>query len=375
MQDTVQNKVSIINALELCLDRQVHFAAYKLPGKNPITLVIQKDPVLSPLAEIIDKLPGKGFLIAPFSSEDNQTYLIKPEMLIRDEIGFREIEMLKSLPPRITGISNGSEPEDTDKDDYIQLVRESIQRINTGEFEKVVLSRVKSVAGNFSTQLSAIFQTLCDIYANAFVYLFHINGQCWTGATPEPFVCSSQDNLHTVSMAGTRPWQDRNLDILQWNHKELQEQEYVTLHIERILKEYNVTAFTRNGPYVNRAGNLLHLRTDFNFSAHSVGSRLPSLIHALHPTPAVCGMSTGSALDFIRYSEKHNREYYTGFLGPVGIDDLLQLYVNLRCLKVHADRLVLYTGGGITHDSNPEEEWDETEIKADTLLSVIYQIR
>jgi isochorismate synthase len=35
---------------------------------------------------------------------------------------------------------------------------------------------------------------------------------------------------------------------------------------------------------------------------------------------------------------------------------------------------VLFIGGGITHDSIPGEEWEETEIKADTLLSVLHQI-
>jgi isochorismate synthase len=44
-------------------------------------------------------------------------------------------------------------------------------------------------------------------------------------------------------------------------------------------------------------------------------------------------------------------------------------------MKVYNDRLVLYIGGGITHDSVAEEEWEETEIKAETLLSVIKQIR
>jgi isochorismate synthase len=37
--------------------------------------------------------------------------------------------------------------------------------------------------------------------------------------------------------------------------------------------------------------------------------------------------------------------------------------------------LILYIGGGITHDSIPEDEWEETEIKADTLLSVLKQIK
>jgi isochorismate synthase len=44
-------------------------------------------------------------------------------------------------------------------------------------------------------------------------------------------------------------------------------------------------------------------------------------------------------------------------------------------MKVLDDQLVLFIGGGITHDSIPEEEWEETEIKADTLLSVLQQIK
>ncbi len=165
------------------------------------------------------------------------------------------------------------------------------------------------------------------------------------------------------------------MDIRNWNRKELLEQEYVTRHIEKVLIEFSVKDYQKNGPYTSRAGNLSHLRTDFTFSVQSAGSRLPSLINALHPTPAVCGMASGKAMDFIRSAEKHSREYYTGFLGTVGIDDLLQLYVNLRCMKVLDDQLVLYIGGGITHDSIPEEEWEETEIKADTLLSVLHQIK
>jgi isochorismate synthase len=85
-------------------------------------------------------------------------------------------------------------------------------------------------------------------------------------------------------------------------------------------------------------------------------------------------MPRKESLKLIRMLEKHNREYYAGFLGPVGINNQLTLFVNLRCMKVLADRLALFVGGGITADSVPEEEWMETEIKAETLLTVIRQI-
>jgi isochorismate synthase len=337
-------------------------------------MIVQKDPVIHVVEKLDRQLPEKGFLIAPFSRENNKAWLIRPDICLHDKINIQQLEELNALPAKAYH-PDAPYIGDTGKAEYLQLIRDSIHQINAGAFEKVVLSRVKSVKGRFLQQLPDFFQSLCRSYPNAFVYLFSINGQCWIGASPEPFICSDHNEFKAVSLAGTRSYKPRDLDISNWNHKELQEQEYVTQHIEKILRNFNITAYDKTGPYVAAAGNLLHLRTDFTFPQDAVGSHLPALIASLHPTPAVCGMSTGKAMDFIKNAEKHDREYYAGFLGPVGFSDRIRLYVNLRCLKVYDDRLVLYIGGGITHDSEPEEEWEETEIKADTLLSVLKQIR
>lgn len=373
MPEVLKNKATLNEAIDICLRRNLHFAVYRLPGEKRISMVIQKDPQMHIPPRLDHRLPEKGFLVAPFSRDNNEIWLIRPDIILNDQIDQSQLEGLNSIK-NLSFSSPDYHSGDTSKEDYLRLISESISNINTGAFEKVVLSRIKSVRGNFRYRMPDLFQALCSSYEEAFVYLFCVKGQCWTGASPEPFICSNNNEINTVSLAGTRPYSPGNLDITEWNHKETEEQEYVTRHIQRILKEYNIDEYDRKGPYVARAGNLLHLRTDFKFNKKSIGNRLPSLIASLHPTPAVCGMSTGNAMDFIKSSEKHNREYYAGFLGPVGIKDPLCLYVNLRCMKVYDDRLVLYIGGGITHDSVPEEEWEETEIKAETLLSVIKQI-
>lgn len=86
-------------------------------------------------------------------------------------------------------------------------------------------------------------------------------------------------------------------------------------------------------------------------------------------------MPRKESLLLISELELHQREYYSGFLGPVGLKNRLSFFVNLRCMKVLEDKLALFIGGGITADSVPEEEWLETEIKAETLLSVIRQLK
>ncbi len=376
MQDVLQNKGTLLKALQVCLDKKLNFAAYRLPGKSEITVVIQRDQEIRELKNLVINFPHKGFLITPFSRETgDKTFLIRPDYVLRNCISDQQMNEIMCLPNLPVHVIESNQTEETRKDQYISQIENIIERISDSEFEKVVLSRVKTVKGNYTSRLTGIFNSLCETYNHAFVYLFCVNGNCWTGASPEPFVCSKDGSLITVSLAGTRPYVAKNMDIGNWNRKELLEQEYVTRHIEKVLIEFSVRDYHKNGPYTSRAGNLSHLRTDFIFSVESAGSKLPLLINALHPTPAVCGMASGKAMDFIRSAEKHSREYYTGFLGPVGIDDLLHLYVNLRCMKVLDNQLLLFIGGGITHDSVPEEEWEETEIKADTLLSVLHQIK
>lgn len=375
MQEVLQSKTGITEALVTCLQKNLQFVAYRLPGLKSASVIIQKDNITHVVGKLNSNLPQKGFIIAPFFRGSDDIWLVQPDILLKEPVDDKHLEALSSLSGLNVEHSKNSFPEETAKEDYIRHIRDSVQKIHQGDFEKVVLSRVKSIRGNYRNKLPQLFSELCSTYPHAFVYLFNINGQTWTGATPEPFICSEGKELKTVSLAGTRPYKESDLDISRWNHKELQEQEYVTLHIDKVFSEFHIENYTKKGPYVAKAGNLLHLRTDFIFSADSVGKRLPSLIAALHPTPAVCGMSTGKAMDFIMNSEKHGRGYYAGFLGPVGISDRFCLYVNLRCMRVYDDRIILYIGGGITKESVPEEEWDETEIKADTLLSVLNKIR
>ena len=122
------------------------------------------------------------------------------------------------------------------------------------------------------------------------------------------------------------------------------------------------------------AGNLMHLRTDFEVDTQAID--FPDLatvmLGLLHPTSAVCGMPKPAALDFILAHEKHDRKLYAGYLGQVNITKETHLFVNLRCMEVLTKQAILYAGGGITKDSVPEREWIETEMKCKTIAQALY---
>jgi isochorismate synthase len=191
------------------------------------------------------------------------------------------------------------------------------------------------------------------------------------GATPEPFAFLKNNIFQTSSVAGTKENTEKYQWIENWGNKEKQEQQYVSDHIDQVLQTSHWENIVHHGPYVKQAGNLLHLRTDFTTIANVVNGNVGDLLNNLHPTPAVCGSPTREALDIICSVEKHDREYYAGFLGPVGLENPIMLFVNLRCMQIAGSHLILYAGGGITLESNPVDEWYETEIKTGTLLSVI----
>ena len=95
------------------------------------------------------------------------------------------------------------------------------------------------------------------------------------------------------------------------------------------------------------------------------------MLDLLHPTSAVCGMPKEFAKEFIRSHEKFDREFFSGYLGPVNLDEETHLFVNLRCMQLNHSNATLYAGAGVTEDSIPHNEWVETQLKCDTLIDVL----
>ena len=95
------------------------------------------------------------------------------------------------------------------------------------------------------------------------------------------------------------------------------------------------------------------------------------MLKLMHPTSAVCGMPFENAYSFLKSNEGYDRQFYSGYLGPVQINSESLIYANLRCMQVHENLVRLYAGAGITIDSIPEKEFEETEIKMQNLRNLI----
>ena len=305
----------------------------------------------------------------------NHSSEIKDSFILSDFLGEKWFEFSGQEIHELIDFSwhfSASKPPEINKETYLKNAEGMLKAIQLIGMKKVVFSRVKHT--EFSAdKVIHFFNDLCNKYPKAFVYLASspLFGT-WIGASPEILLEVHGNHVFTMSLAATKSTENAE----EWNQKELLEQQYVTDFILESLSENGIDSYDQNGPYTFEAGPVKHLRTDISFD---LGSLTPiEITTALHPTPAVSGLPRALAIEMIEAVEKHDLNYdrslYTGFLGKISTDET-KLYVNLRCCQLFSDTACLYLGGGFTKDSIVEDEWEETERKSKTLLSVIQDVK
>lgn len=355
-------------------DTGLPFVIYRKPDEKTVNAFIQKDDRLEYSIDFL----GSGFIMAPFNEKEKAILFTEENsnkfkcIISADE--YTHANEAKNQVQENSGAES--------KAQHIKLVNKGIERIEKGDFIKTVLSRSEIVKLD-NLDITMIFRRLMSTYQSAFVYVwFHPEIGLWAGASPETLLKTKGASFHTMSLAGTQKYVD-SVEV-SWAEKETREQQIVTDHIVDSLDNLNPVV---SETYTRKAGNLLHLCTDIR--GHLQGDfSLKDLIGKLHPTAAVCGLPRNEVRNFILKEEGYSRSFYTGFLGELNIVDNhaessktgpknpveSSFFVNLRCMQLYEgqdSKAVIYVGGGITIDSNPLSEWNETVDKSLIMKRVI----
>lgn len=354
--------MQIFKAIALLHQTKTSFVSYRLPQSQDVKLLYS--------GSFVERLPegiSNYFVVSPFDSyADVPTlYYVSGQEFKGEELTAEQLRKIVNAQFKPLAVK----PIISNKNDYLKQAQQIITLLKEGEIKKIVLSRVVKKQLLKADQ-TKVFEALCDKYPEAFVYFLHFaNDVSWMGATPETLLTAKENKATTVALAATQ--RDKNIPLSEvvWGEKEQSEQGMVSVFIENILQQTDGVSYTREAATTVKAGPLLHLKTKFDITIHWKFS-WQQLVKQLHPTPAVCGLPQRAALEKILIIEPHKRYFYTGFLGPVTQDSELQLFVNLRCMMLLNDQAYLFVGGGLTALSHAEAEWEETESKAETLLSV-----
>jgi len=340
-------------------EQNLPFVLYSKPNSENYIGILQQNNDLNTVSDYSEK----GFVFASF---DEKQLILIPEN--ESEIITANKETTSFEPIEIDDLSFDPEA----KFQYEYLVAQGIQAIKNEEFKKVVLSRSEEVP-LAAFDFIETFQHLVQLYPATFCYcFFHPKIGLWMGATPEKLLKANDNVFETMALAGTQ--KDNLQTEIVWQQKEKDEQQFVTDFIVKRLREFTASVVVSE-PYSLKAGSIWHIKTDIS-GVLKDNSTLEEVIDTLHPTPAVCGLPKKKSKAFILENEKYDRTFYTGFLGELnstfaGNNTSSDLFVNLRCMQIQDEKAILYMGCGITKESIPEKEWEESVNKSMTMKRVL----
>lgn len=255
-------------------------------------------------------------------------------------------------------------PPETPRSTYLENLEKLIGRLKKRGLSKTVFSRIITPESS-STDWIGVAERLWEEFPDCFGYFFFTPTLgAWLGASPELLLeADAAGRFSTVALAGTL-----RADA-EWDEKNIVEQHIVADYIGRVLTDSGAS-FESDGPHSQLFGKIKHLVTRFTGTLSDPHS-YTALLERLAPTPALAGFPKEEAINDIAQLETHSRGCYGGYITVKGARTVS--FVVIRCVHFNpaTSEAAVYVGGGITSDSVPAIEEEETRSKAEALCRII----
>ena len=261
--------------------------------------------------------------------------------------------------------------------EYDEIIYSVLEEIRPEKLEKVVISRSHQVKVGKGFSVVSAVQVLRNMYPKCTNFFFSFpKAGIFFGSTPERLIRKNGQQINTEALAGTidrgrNMEEDRLLaETLFDSHKEREEHRFVIDQIKGRLETIIPELEIPYEPQILKLKNVQHLKTPISGVLEN-GEKILDLVKLLHPTPAVAGTPMKRAMEVIGKLEPHDRGWYSGPVGWIDPKGNGDFFVALRSALVKDEEAHIFVGGGIVSESLPEQEWHETELKLQPIISAL----
>lgn len=267
-----------------------------------------------------------------------------------------------------------------DGDDYQNLIKVAQKYIAEGDVYQICLTNQISVEHEIDPLIA--FLQLRKLNPSPFSTYFKIGELALASASPEQFLSAQDRIIGTKPIKGTRPRSDepeRDLEIaaeLAANEKERAE----NLMIVDLMRNDFARVASPDSVSVPKLFEIESYATVHQLVSTVQATLrddcdLVDAIEAAFPGGSMTGAPKLRAVEIIRELEGADRGIYSGVLGFLGFNGSAELAMIIRTMVFSGQpgqrRVSIGVGGGITIDSEPKAELDETKLKASALLKVL----
>lgn len=286
---------------------------------------------------------------------------------------FRDVRPIRHLPAPETrwhGPRRAQWSTSLDRAAYTAGVRRIREHIAAGEVYQANLCRVLSAPVTPDADIEALADRLAARHRAPYAGMIRLpeHGVEVVSASPELFLRRTGRVIESGPIKGTGRTE---ADLLEKDHAEnVMIVDLVRNDLGRVCATGSVTVPELCA--VEKHPGLVHLVSTVRGELQD-GAGWAETLFATFPPGSVTGAPKSSALRIIEALETAPRGPYCGGVGWVDADHRTgELAVGIRTFWVDRarSRLLFGTGAGITWGSDPEREWEETELKAAKLLAL-----
>ena len=256
---------------------------------------------------------------------------------------------------------------------YIQRVEQLRAWIADGEVYQVntTLPLTVRTSGNAQT----LYRQIASLHPSAHAAYIEDDARTVLSFSPELFLQRSGQTLITRPMKGTAPRsadpaQDKRLGAeLLASLKNRAENLMIVDLLRNDLGRIALSGSVRADPLfsLERYPSVWTMTSTVQ-AALQDNTTFESILRALFPCGSVTGAPKIAAMKKIQQTEPQLRGLYCGSLGWMAPSGDFSLNVAIRTLVMGEDGVGTYgVGGGIVHDSDPAQEWEECHWKARVL--------
>jgi len=257
--------------------------------------------------------------------------------------------------------------------DFEESVNIVKKYIRAGDVIQTVLSRKINL--NPSPNLNKFYENLRRINPSPYMFFLDFPERKIVGSSPEALMRVKDGKVLTRPIAGTRRrGRDEKDDLIMENeliNNEKERAEHLMLvdlarnDIGRVSNfgSVDVPEFMEIGKY----GDVQHIVSTVTGELREDFDALDAL-KSLFPAGTVTGAPKVRAMEIIEELEPARRGIYAGAVGSISYTGDADFAIAIRTLTSTNERAQIQVGAGIVADSNPKEEYYETQNKARSLL-------
>ena len=264
------------------------------------------------------------------------------------------------------------------REEFCKIVREAQHEISLGNIYQVCLAHCLQASCHADPW--PLYLSLRQHSPAPFAAYLQCGEETILSSSPECFLKMEGRHILTRPIKGTRPRgktlakDAEQASLLQASLKENAELVMIT-DLERNdlgkVCEYG-SVITSQLLHLERYPQVFHLVSTIEGELRQEVSHVEALA-ACFPGGSISGAPKKKAMEIIERLEPVPRGLFTGAIGYFGFNGTSQFNIAIRTLHLHNGVAQFHVGAGITSDSIPEQEWEETLHKASGILTTCGQ--